>query len=127
MWQFVRYAGVGLVATAVHYGVLIVAVETAAWPPWLASGYGATLGAQVAFLGNRWFTFEPGARLGSAWWRFQTTAALGASTGMVIVAGAARLGVYYLPAQMLATALVLVLSFAVNRSWSFRRQDRSPY
>ena len=124
MWQLARYAGVGLVATALHYGILVVGVECAAWPPWLSSGYGAAIGAQVAFLGNRWFTFAPGARLGSSWRRFQTTALFGALTGMAIVAGATRLGVHYLPAQMLATALVLVMSFVVNRFWSFRRQDR---
>lgn len=115
-----RYAGVGLVATAVHYGVLVVGVETAGWAPWLASGYGAAIGAQVAFLGNRWFTFAPGAQLARSWRRFQAIALLGALTGMGIVAGAARLGVHYLPAQVLATALVLLLSFVLNRFWSFR-------
>ncbi len=120
MWRFMRYAGVGLVATVVHYSVLVVGVEIAAWAPWLASGYGATIGAQVAFLGNRWFTFAPGARLASSWRRFQAIALLGALIGMAIVAGAAHLGVHYLPAQMIATGLVLLLSFALNRFWSFR-------
>ena len=124
MWQFARYAGIGLVATATHYSILVAGVEYAAWPPWLSSGYGAAIGAQVAFLGNRWFTFAPGAQLASSWRRFQTTALFGALTGMAIVAGASRLGVHYLPAQVLATALVLVMSFAVNRCWSFRRADR---
>ena len=124
MWRFARYASVGLVATAAHYTVLVVGVERAAWAPWLASGYGAAIGAQVAFLGNRWFTFAPGARLGTSWRRFQSTALVGALTGMAIVAGATKIGVHYLPAQMLATALVLVMSFAVNRFWSFRRQER---
>lgn len=124
MWQFARYAGVGLLATAVHYTVLVLGVEQAAWAPWLASGYGATIGAQVAFLGNRWFTFAAGARLGTSWRRFQATALVGAVIGMAIVAAAGRLGVHYVPAQMLATGLVLVLSFVVNRIWSFRRPTR---
>ena len=35
-----RYTLVGALATAVHYAVLVVCVETARWPAWLASGNG---------------------------------------------------------------------------------------
>ncbi len=57
MRHLLGYATVGVVATAVHYLLLIACVELAHWDAWLASGYGAAAGAQVAYLGNRWFTF----------------------------------------------------------------------
>ncbi|MBP9929635.1 MAG: GtrA family protein, partial [Rhodoferax sp.] len=57
MRHLLRYATVGVVATAVHYLLLIACVELAHWDAWLASGYGAAAGAQVAYLGNRCFTF----------------------------------------------------------------------
>ena len=121
MWQFVRYGAVGVVATAVYCVVLTVCVERAGWAPWLASGYGAAIGAQVAFLGNRWFTFARGPGLAASWWRFHATALVGALIGMAVVAAAVRLGLLHLPAQMFATGLMLVLTFLVNRRWAFRR------
>jgi putative flippase GtrA len=119
--QLVRYTGVGGLATLSHYALLVALVELFSWPaPW-ASGAGAVLGAQVAWAGNRRFTFgHSGSRLGS-WWRFQGTALLGAAVGMAIVAAGVVLGVHYLAAQVVATAVGLALTFGVNRAWTFRR------
>lgn len=120
MRQFFRYGAVGAVATAAHYLLLVLCVEGADWPPWLASGFGAAVGAQVAYLGNRWFTFAHRGAVSASWPRFQTTALAGALLGMAVVAVAVRLGLYYVLAQMLATALGLVLTFGINRVWTFR-------
>lgn len=115
-----RYGLVGLLATAVHYGVLTVAVESGWLPAYLASGLGAVLGAQVAYAGNRWFTFEHRGGLGASWRKFQLTALLGAGVGMAVVGGLVALGLHYLAAQALATLLVMWLTFQVNRVWTFR-------
>ena len=120
MRQLVRYGSVGAVATAVHYAILIACVQWAHWPAWLASGYGAATGAQVAYLGNRWFTFTDRAGIGASWLRFQALALVGALIGMAIVAVAVRLGGYYVMAQMAATAIVMLLTFVLNREWTFR-------
>jgi putative flippase GtrA len=73
----------------------------------------------VAFAGNRRYTFGHAGPLWPAWWRFMGTALLGAAVGMVIVAAGVALGAHYLLAQAVATALVLLLTFAVNRVWAF--------
>jgi len=39
---------------------------------------------------------------------------------MAVVAGAVHLGLHYVLAQMVATAASLLLTFAVNRRWTFR-------
>ena len=57
MRHFLRYSTVGAFATATHYLMLVAAVELADWPAYLGSGVGAVVGAQVAYAGNRWFTF----------------------------------------------------------------------
>ncbi len=123
MTRFFRYAAVGAVATAGHYAALTALVEWAQWPAWIASGVGAALGAQLAFLGNRQFTFEyQGAgrsAVTSAWLKFMGTAALGALLGMAIVALAVAAGAHYLVAQVLATLCGLVVTYAVNRHWTF--------
>lgn len=120
--QFLRYAGVGAAATLAHWSLLALLVEGSigiALPPWAASGWGAVLGAQLAFFGNRRLTFGHAGARWPAWWRFMCTAALGAALGMAIVAAGVALGLHYLAAQALATACGLVLTFAVNRVWSF--------
>jgi putative flippase GtrA len=120
MRQLLRYATVGAVATALHYLILFACVEFAHWYAWLASGYGAAVGAQVAYLGNRWFTFAHRGNLPVSWLRFQLLALAGAVLGMAIVALAVHLGMYYLLAQMLATVLVMGFTFSLNRVWTFR-------
>ena len=120
MHQFLRYGAVGAIATAVHYLLLVVCVEGGGWPAWLASGFGAVVGAQAAYLGNRWFTFAHRGAVAASWQRFQATALLGALLGMAVVALVVRLGWHYVLAQMLATALSLLLTFGINRAWTFR-------
>lgn len=116
---FWRYAAVGALATASHYALLWWAVEHAHWPPPLAAGAGAALGAQVAFIGNRRFTFGHRGPWLAAWWRFQMTALLGGATSVAVVGAGTLVGVHYLLAQMVATLLALLLTFAVNRRWAF--------
>ena len=120
MQHFIRYSAVGALATAAHYLVLVLCVEAGGWPAYLASGAGAVVGAQVAFAGNRWFTFAHRGALRASWPRFQATALLGALFGMAVVALGVRLGLHYLIAQMLATAASLVLTYLINRAWTFR-------
>jgi putative flippase GtrA len=120
MQSFLRYTAVGALATAVHYLMLVVGVEAAGIPAYLASGLGAVVGAQVAYLGNRRYTFAHRGAIAESWLKFQGTAALGALLGMAIVAAGVRIGVHYLLAQVVATATTLALTFLINRFWSFR-------
>lgn len=120
MKLLLRYSLVGAIATAAHYALLIVCVEVGHWQAWAASGFGAIAGSQVAFFGNRRFTFDFRGGLGKSWLRFHVTAIAGAVLGMLIVGGAVRLGVHYLIGQILATLAGLLLTFAINRVWTFR-------
>ena len=120
MQRLLRYTLVGAVATAVHYTLLVLGVEIGAWPAWWASGFGAVVGAQVAYLGNRQFTFAHRGRLVVSWPRFQLTALVGAVLGMLIVAAAVWLGWHYLVGQVVATLTSLLVTFTINRFWTFR-------
>ncbi len=114
-----RYVAVGVLATVAHWGTLAALVERAMLPAWLASGAGALVGAQVAFVGNRRWTFGHRGALVPAWLRFMLTAVLGGALGMAIVAVGVAAGLHYLLAQALATSTVLITGFVVNRAWSF--------
>lgn len=115
-----RYALVGLLATAVHYAVLVTGVELGGWPAPLAAGTGAAVGAQVAYVGNRWFTFGRDSDVAASWLRFQLTAAAGAAGSVAVVAAGVAAGLHYLLAQAVATVVVMLLTYQVNRLWSFR-------
>jgi putative flippase GtrA len=122
--RFLRYAGVGAVATAVHYAVLVGLVEGPGLAPSFAAAIGAWIGAQVAFAGNAWFTFGGAPRTFGAWLRFQITAVVGAAISFAIVAAGVRAGVHYLIAQVVATAVALFATYEINRRWSFAMPSR---
>jgi putative flippase GtrA len=117
--RFLQYAAVGAVATAAHYAILVGLVEAHLLAPERAAALGAWVGAQVAFVGNAAFTFRAHGATLAAWLRFQVTAAFGALLSFVLVAVGVRLGAHYVLAQIVATLVNLVLTFEINRRWSF--------
>ncbi len=119
LMQFLRYSAIGLLATLVHFALLTALVESQTCLPVWASVWGAALGAQVAYFGNRWWTFAPAPQTISAWLRFQLTALMAALLGVLWLSLGMQVGLHYLLAQMLATGINLVLTFLVNRRWVF--------
>ena len=117
--RFFRYAAVGAVATAAHYAILVGLVEAGWLAPARAAAVGAWVGAQVGFAGNAAFTFRGAPASVGAWLRFQITAVIGAAISFTIVAVGTRIGVHYLIAQVVATLVSLVVTFEINRRWSF--------
>lgn len=118
--QFMRYAGVGAVATAAHYALLIGLVESGATGPLPATLAGYVLGGIVSYLLNRRLTFAGGRSHREAVWRFAVVAASGfAWTGALMALFVDRLGLPYLPAQAVTTLIVLVWGFVANRLWTF--------
>lgn len=117
--RFFQYAAVGAVATAAHYAILVGLVEAGLLAPQRAAALGAWVGAQVAFAGNAAFTFRGAGATPRAWLRFQVTAVIGAVLSFSLVAAGVRVGLHYLLAQIVATLINLVVTFEINRRWSF--------
>ena len=119
MLQLTCYVAIGAGATAVHFALLVAMVEKMGVPSFAAAGIGATFGAQVSFIGNRWFTFAHRGRVSRSWPKFQTTALLGAVLSMVVVAIAVQLRLHYLIGQVTASIASLLITFVINRRWAF--------
>ena len=119
--QFFWYIVAGGIATAVHYAVLVALVELSGLGAAPSASIGALCGAAVAYFANRHMTFaESHARHVQALPRFMLIALLGAVVnGAVVWLGVHQLGWHYLLAQVLATVLVLGLTFRLNRLWTF--------
>lgn len=119
--KFFWYAVAGGLATAVHYAVLLILVEVVAMSPAPAAASGALCGAAISYIINRRLAFSgTAARHQQALPRFLLIAFAGAAlNGSVVWAGVQLFGWYYLAAQAVATLVVLVLTYRLNRSWTF--------
>ncbi len=119
--QFVSFVGVGAVATAAHYLILIVLVQFYHLDPILASGIGAIAGALISYVLNYHFTFRSNSTHALSVAKFFIVAGVGlALNSMSMLVCIELFGFYYLLSQILATALVLIWSFTANRAWTFR-------
>jgi len=118
--QFARYVSVGLVATAVHYALLIGLVESGGTAPLPATLAGYVAGGLVSYALNRRLTFAGSRPHREATWRFTAVAASGfAWTSLLMALLVGRLGAPYLPAQAATTLVVLFWGFLANRLWTF--------
>ena len=118
--RFVRYAGVGAVGTAVHYGTLIGLVQGLGLNAIVASTAGFVIGAFVNYALNREFTFASERAHRVALPRFFAVAGVGlVLNAFVMAAMLALLPLHYLIAQIVATCVVLVTGFLANRRWTF--------
>jgi putative flippase GtrA len=120
MHAFGRYLLVGLLATVIHYALLIALVELGGAAAAPSAAFGAACGALAAYAGNRRYTFAGGAAHGQALPRFLAVAAFGtAANGAIVWAGTQILDMHYLAAQVVATSVVVWCGFVLNRRWSF--------
>lgn len=119
--QVSAFAGVGLLAAVVHYGLLIALVETGAAGPVPATLAGYVGGGLLSYALNRRHTYRSQRPHAEAGWRFAAVAGVGfllTGAAMHVLTGAP--GMPYLAAQLLTTGLVLVWSFAAHKWWTFR-------
>lgn len=118
---FLKYAVVGGVSTIIHYSFLIIFVEIAGIPAPYSAGLGALNGAIVAYIGNRRFTFHSQNSHVIGLPRFLFVAALGAIfNGSGVWISTQYFETHYLIAQVLATGLVLILTYHINQKWTFQ-------
>jgi len=118
--KFLRYALVGGFATAVHYVVLVTLVELFSLSPLLAASLGAACGVVIAYAGNRLFTFGNDACHRIVLPRFMLVAVLGTVlNGAIVWAGMEILSLHYMSAQVAATLWVLMMTYSLNRTWTF--------
>ncbi len=122
--QFLLFAGMGAIGTAMHYSVLIALVRLAQMDAVLASMAGFVVGACVNYALNYLFTFNTSKRHTEALPKFFMVALLGMGINATIMAGLVhQAGVHYLLAQIVATGLVLVWNFAGSKLWVFREKQ----
>ena len=120
--QFGTFAMVGVLATGVHYVLLVAQVDLLGSPAWQATAIGCLAGAATSYIVNRRLTFRSTSTIAHARSVPRFIAVAGASLllNTIIVAFLVRMHIHYLAAQFLATSVVLVWNFVLNRNWTFK-------
>lgn len=124
--RFGKFASVGVVATAVHYAVLVGLVEVQLMAPVAASVTGYAISAVANYLLNFYLTFKNRAHHRHAAARFAVVAGVGFALNAGLMAWLTGVfAPYYLMAQIITTGLVLLSNFILNDIWSFKRREHA--
>jgi putative flippase GtrA len=118
--RFLRFTGVGAIGTAGHYLTLFALVNFLSANAVAASSAGYLVGGVTNYLLNYYFTFRSDKPHSETAAKFFAIAIV----GFFLNAGVMWLftemvGLHYLLAQLLATALVLLWNFVANDRWTF--------
>jgi len=118
--QLIKYGTAGAVGTAVQYAILVGLVEGFGSDAVLASTLGAVAGAVVNYVLNYHYTFKSRRPHTISLAKYMVVSAGGIALNAVVLAAATSyLGMHYVAAQILATLVVFLAAFAVNRVWTF--------
>ncbi|MBI3561222.1 MAG: GtrA family protein [Gammaproteobacteria bacterium] len=118
--QFLAFATLGVIGTAAHYATLVVCVEGLKLTPLIGSTLGFMVGAIINYLLNYYLTFRSTKQHRDTLGKFMLIAAVGMGINSLIMLLALNvLMLYYLLSQVLATVLVLIWNFTINKLWTF--------
>ena len=121
--QFVKFGIVGISNTLITFAVYTLLLKVFGVWYIAASAIGFVVGAINGFLLNRRWTFA--GHVGDAFtpvrWAVVQTAGLGLNLGLLYLL-VHDAGVDELIAQALATVVVTISTFLVNRAWTFRHE-----
>lgn len=118
--RFLKFAGVGAVATGIHYATLVLLVELAGVEPVVATCVGYVAGAAFGYLANHRWTFGGRAAHGRAAMRYVVMLALGFALNAAVVWILHDLaGLWYVAAQVASTGFGLFVNYAIASRWVY--------
>lgn len=118
--QFVCFASVGVIGTAVHYAILILCVQLFNLNVLLSSGLGFVGGAITNYILNYRFVFKSKKQHQLTFIKFIIVALFGLMINTLIMWFATEIMLLnYIVSQILSTLLVLLWNFMGNKIWTF--------
>lgn len=120
--HFVKFGIVGTMGLLVDYAVLITLFEVAGWPLWAANTVSFTSAATHNYVLNRLWTFrgQRHRRKRVQYWQFLVVSVVGYGINQAILLSLVGVGVWYIFAKAVATLVVLLWNFTVNKLWTFK-------
>lgn len=120
MKHFIKFLGIGGIATLLQFLILALLVEFELAPAVVASALSYFLSAIFNYLANYYFTFASQSSHSETLPKFALTVALGLTLSTALFAGFLHLFGNYLLAQILATGITLCLNFLVHKLWIYK-------
>lgn len=117
--QLLRFACIGILATATHVGVAALLIDQLQVAPPLANALAVLVASIVSFYGHALWTFGDQPSAANAFRFVVTTASAAGLAAMVAALTAAAGGSWQLGVVVTALA-VPVFSYWAHRSWTFR-------
>ncbi|WP_096087459.1 GtrA family protein [Agaribacterium haliotis] len=117
--QFMRFFWSGLFATGCHYALMIWLVELGLRPMWLATSIGFAVSAVLNFLLARFLVFSSDAPWLHAGLRYLIMIGGGLLLNAVVFYFLAQ-HMFYIAAQVGATATVFIYNFFISKFWVHR-------
>ena len=114
-----RFVVVGLLATGIHYSILVALTHWAGVDPILSSSLGFVTSAAVNYLLSYYFTFRSSVPHVHSMLRFVLVSSVGLFLNWACMTALVSAGLHYLFAQVGATSAVISWSFLANRRWTF--------
>lgn len=129
--HFVKFGIVGTLGLAVDYAVLITLHELTQWPlgpagmTWplaAANTVSFSLAATHNYIFNRLWTFrgQRHRRKRIQYTQFLSVSVVGYMLNQTILLGLVYLGLWYVISKAVATVVVLMWNFTVNKLWTFK-------
>ncbi|MFL6715396.1 MAG: GtrA family protein [Burkholderiaceae bacterium] len=112
---------VGGFATGLQYAIMALLMALADVPALAASNIGFAISAVANYLLNAKLTFRSERSHASTLPRFAITAALGLGINSLLLSLLIAAGLHPAPAQILATAGVLIWNYTLNALWTFKK------
>jgi putative flippase GtrA len=124
MRRFLRYAAAGALGTCAHYAVFLTALALAPAAVVAGSTAGAVVGAGANYWLNYRYSFASRRPHRQAVARFALVAGAGLTLNALLMGALTTAAVAAIPAQLVATAIVLVTGYLLNRHWTFAWRTR---
>lgn len=123
LYEFISFLKVGVIATACHYVLLIVLVEALSVNVLIASTLGAIFGAIVNYALNYRLTFQSDLAHTSVIPKFIGVALLALVLNWALMKFFTEtILIQYLLAQVITTILLVIVTYGLNKIWSFREK-----
>jgi putative flippase GtrA len=121
--EFFRFAVVGVIATLIHMGILMVFVEHFKINPVHASIVGFLVAVITSYFLNYRWTFQSSQAHIATLWRYVTVAIIGLTLNTVIMTLAINIFQWwYVSSQIAALSIVPLSNYLLNRYWTFSAQ-----
>lgn len=118
---FIKFLGIGAIATIIQYIIFIVLVEFSSLTIVLASALGYGISSIFNYLMNYHYTFSSDAKHKVAALKFTLVALVGLSLNSLLMYLLVELfNMYYIISQIIVTGIILVVNFFAHKLWTFQ-------